>query len=150
MTVTASQDDSDLKYAKSTGSGGWEMVPATNPEEVAMNFDAAPYYETTADLDYHRSRLPEETQKRGHCPEEIYLKESWDDSIRIRSGENSSRTFFFTMPIGSEIEDGEDVVFKLRFEGPGGNATLTYTYIFKGNLTDVFGEGWTDPMSHFT
>ena len=149
VTVTASQDDSDLKYAKSTGSGGWEMVPATNPEEVAMYIDDAPYYETTADLDYHRSCLPEETQKRGHCPEEIDLKESWNDSIRIWSGENSSRTFSFTMPIGSEIEDGEDVVFKLRFEGPGGNATLTYTYIFKGNLTDVFGEGWTDPMSHF-
>jgi hypothetical protein len=91
--VTALQDDSDIKYAKSTGSGGWEMVLATNPEEAAMHFDAASCYETTADLDYHRSCLLEETQKRGYCPEEIYLKESWNDSIRIRSDENGTRTF---------------------------------------------------------
>jgi hypothetical protein len=49
------------------------------------------------------------------------------------------------MPIGSEIEDGEDVVFKLQFEGPGGNATIAYTYIFKGNFSDVFGEDWKKP-----
>jgi hypothetical protein len=70
--------------------------------------------------------------------------------MRIWTGQNSSQTFSFAMPLGSEVEEGEDVVFKLRMEGPGGNATLTYTYIFQGNFTDVFGEGWTDPMRHFS
>lgn len=28
------------------------------------------------------------------------------------------------MPVDSEIEDGDGVVFKLRFEGPGGNAAV--------------------------
>lgn len=150
MTVTVLQDAKDIKYAKSTGSGGWEMVPATDPKELAMYLEDAPYYETEAILDYHRSCLSEEVQKRGHCPEEIDLKDSWNDSMRIWSGQNGSRTFSFAMPLGSEIEEGEDVVFKLRVEGPGGNATLTYTYVFQGNLTDVFGEGWTDPMRVFS
>jgi hypothetical protein len=151
LTVTILQDARDIKYPQSTGSGSgdWDMVPATDPEKRAFYLSAAPNFETTAIFVDWRACLPEEVQKRGHCPKEIYLKESFNNTMRIGSGQNSSRTFSFTMPMGSEIDEGEDVVFKLRFEGPGGNATLTYIYIFHGNFTDVFGEGRTDPTNLF-
>jgi hypothetical protein len=105
----------------------------------------APEISTDVSFEYARTCFDDERDKRGHCPEEVNLNDSWNNEVRVWLGQNSSKTFDFKMPIGSEIEDGEDVVFKLQIEGPGGNATIAYTYIFKGNFSDVFGEDWKKP-----
>jgi hypothetical protein len=133
VTVTTMQSARDIT-----------LTPSIK-HDLDSSANYAPEISTDVSFEYARTCSDDESNKRGHCPEEVDLNDSWDNEIRVWLGQNSSKTFDFEMPIGSEIEDGEDVVFKLQFDGPGGNATIAYTYIFKGNFSDVFGEDWRKP-----
>ncbi len=102
----------------------------------------APEISTDASFEYARPCFDDNKDKYGQCPMEVNLNDSWNNEIRVWLGQNSSKTFEFEMPMPFYIDEGEDVVFKLQFDGPGGNATIAYTYIFKGNMSDAFGEDW--------